>query len=106
MSTKNNVKPVTELPVETVEETEVAAEVVEEVTKAAEEPSNITGVVVNCVSLNVRSSGEIADNILAVIPAGTILNLNQKESTSEWIKVKTESGVEGFCLRKYIGIRY
>ena len=82
-------------PVEPVESVE--PEVIEEV-----EPT--IGVVVDCLKLNVREDAETGASIVGTINASTELIIDMAQSTSEFYKVITSSGIEGFCMKKFIRV--
>lgn len=95
--------------VETVEET-IEPEVVETVEETIEpevpaEPTIKTGIVSNCIKLNVRKEPTPLSTPVAVIDAGTEVEVNMDESTVTFFKVVTANGVEGFCMNKYITIQ-
>ncbi len=71
-----------------------------------EEPTVKGGTVINCGSLNVREKPELEATVLGVINAGSFVSIEKEESTAEWFKVTTETGLEGYCVRKYIALRY
>ncbi len=96
MKSYNNEKEI----LETVEE-EIA---VEENTTESVEPSTVLGVVTECVKLRVRSTPEIADNVLAEIILASEVLVDLKESTDEFYKITTEAGLEGYCMKRYINI--
>ena len=81
-----------------IEEPQIAEEEITEVKKP------MIGVVVECSSLNIRSKSSTNSEIIATVKAGTELLINEDESVSEWFKVCTEAGIEGFCMRKYVSV--
>lgn len=95
MKSYNNEKEI----LETVEE-----EIAVENTTESVEPSTVLGVVTECVKLRVRSTPEIADNVLAEIILASEVLVDLKESTDEFYKITTEVGVEGYCMKQYINI--
>lgn len=107
-------EPKTEETVEVANETaiqdgvviEVPAEVAEvkmEPEKTIESlPNTITGVVTNCAKLNVRAEPSITANPVCVLDAAAELEVIMSESTDEWFKVCTATGIEGYCMRKFI----
>lgn len=95
MKSYNNEKEI----LETVEE-----EIAVENTTESVEPSTVLGVVTECVKLRVRSTPEIADNVLAEIILASEVLVDLKESTDEFYKITTEAGVEGYCMKQYINI--
>lgn len=84
----------------------VIEETVEEVVEPVVEPvvKTETGVVVDCIKLNVRETPNTQAEIVCVINASTNLVIDEAESTEEFYKVCTESGAEGFCMKKFIKI--
>lgn len=67
------------------------------------EPRN--GVVVDCVKLNVRKSPADDATILAEIPVGTKVQIIDKESTKDFYHVCTATGINGFCMKKFIKVK-
>lgn len=63
--------------------------------------SEITGVVVAPL-LNVRDSKA---NVISEIDKGTKVVIDVNESNDEFYKVRLASGIEGFCMKKYITIK-
>lgn len=91
-------------PVEVVEET---AEVIEE--PMVEEPiidesKHISGVVIDCVKLNVREQPNPNADILGIINEGSEVLVNEEESTDDFYKICTPAGLEGYCMRKFVSI--
>ena len=64
----------------------------------------ITGIVTNCVRLNIREAPIITAKILSEVNINSKLIIDEPESTEEWLKVYTETGIEGFCMKKFITI--
>lgn len=86
---------------ETVEETEVVTEeteVIEDKTPD-EVPKPIYGVV-NCSKLNIRRGPSIDTASLCIVEGGSKLDIEQYNE--EWLKVLTEDGISGYCMRKFI----
>lgn len=94
-------------PVEVVEVVEETAEVIEE--PMVEEPiidesKHISGVVVDCVKLNVREHPNPNADILGIINEGSEVLVNEEESTDDFYKICTSAGLEGYCMRKFVSI--
>lgn len=68
------------------------------------EPMPIEGVVSGCDQLYVRSEASIESEPLGIIKHGTNLRIYESESTEDFYSVCTESGLEGFCMKKFIAI--
>lgn len=83
---------------ETVEETEVVTEVIEDKT-SDEVPKPVYGVV-NCSKLNIRRGPSIDTASLCIVEGGSKLDIEQYNE--EWLKVLTEDGISGYCMRKFI----
>lgn len=69
----------------------------------AEEPKKVVGVV-NCARLNIRRRPRVADNVVTIVAANSKLEINTDKSNKEWFKVRTESGIEGFCMKKFVTV--
>lgn len=69
-----------------------------------EEPKTITGVVVDCPRLRVRAAANKNAEVLCEINVDSKVLISEKESTNEFYKVCTEAGVEGYCMKQFIGI--
>lgn len=85
-------------PNKPIEEPQITEEEVSEPKK------QMIGTVMDCSSLNIRSKSSINSEIIVTVKAGTELLINEDESVSEWYKVCTEAGIEGFCMRKYVSV--
>ena len=64
-----------------------------------------TGVVVDCVKLNVRKRPSYDAAIVTEIPAGIKVQIIDEESTKDFYHVCTATGIEGFCMKKFIEIK-
>lgn len=93
------VEEVVETPVEEVVEP-VVEEVVEEVVETSKPVMN--GVVVDRVRLNVRSAPDSRASVICVINPSTKLAIDKEASTAEFYKVCTESGAEGYCMKRFV----
>lgn len=69
-----------------------------------EETKTITGVVVDCPRLRVRAAANKNAEVLCEINVDSKVLISEKESTNEFYKVCTEAGVEGYCMKQFIGI--
>ena len=98
---------------ETIETACVTDEVVETTTtviKTVEEepevvvPETVTGIVSGCNRLNVRVAPVANATVICAIDQGSEVSIAEGYSTDEFYKVYTASGVEGYCMKKYIKI--
>lgn len=67
-------------------------------------PEPKIGSVVDCKMLNVRKEPSIESEVLCEISWSTELMIYEEESTDEFYKICTASGVEGYCMKKFISI--
>ena len=63
------------------------------------------GFVTNCKKLNVREKPRTDATIICEVDYQTELMIDEKESTEEFYKVYTATGIEGFCMKKFIAIQ-
>lgn len=63
------------------------------------------GIVTNCKKLNVREEPDTGASIVCEIVYQTDLMIDEKESTEDFYKVCTASGVEGFCMKKFVAVQ-
>lgn len=92
-----------ELPVEVETETITEPEAKVEETKV-EEPKYVTGIVTDCVRLNVREDPNSRATILGTITVDTELIVNKEESTEDYYKICTSVGLEGYCMKRFVTI--
>ena len=71
----------------------------------ATQPSTFRDAAVNCKLLNVRKSPRPDATILLVLPENANVEVDKSKSTANFYKVVTESGVEGFCMKKFIKLK-
>lgn len=62
------------------------------------------GKVRKCLSLNVRKDPSLGAEILGEILLDSEIEINLAESTEDFYKICTVSGLEGFCMKKYIKV--
>lgn len=62
----------------------------------------LIGVVKKCVKLNIRKQPKIDAEPVTVVDVNTVLMIEPSQSTKEWLKVYTEAGVEGYCMKKFV----
>lgn len=72
--------------------------------EAVEEPHTVSGIVTNCICLNVRKQPDIHADVAVVIDALTQVSVDLDASTEDFYKVTTSDGADGFCMRKYIAL--
>lgn len=85
--------------VETLTEEDVAE------VEITEEKSLTKGTVTGCARLNVRKEADKESDVLCVINKGEEVTITLEGTTEDFYKVCTSSGVEGFCMKKFIEIK-
>lgn len=78
--------------------------VIPDMTPEEHEPKMLSGIVIDCVRLNVRSEPDAAAPVICTIARNTEVAIIEEESTDEFYGICTASGVEGFCMKQYIFI--
>lgn len=87
-----------------VEEETIAGDDEEIVSESEPARVTITGTVSGCEKLNVRKVPFASGEVVCVIAKGSIVVIDETESTDEWYKVCAENGAEGFCMKKFINV--
>lgn len=98
----------TEEPKMAVESIEPVAEDIQTVEvdreSKSEEPKYVTGIVTDCVKLNVREDPHPTATIIGAITAATELIVDKEASTNDFYKICTSAGLEGYCMKKFVTI--
>ena len=68
------------------------------------EVKEVIGVVANCAKLNVREKATTNADIVCELTAGSEVMIDESKSTNDFYKICTASGVEGFCMKKFITV--
>lgn len=87
-----------------VEETEVILPKVSEPVAVEAPKPVIKGVVTDCARLNVRRAPSTKSAVVCEIARDAEVVIDMDKSKPEWYSVCTESGVNGYCMKKYIQI--
>lgn len=83
----------------------IADEIIEEIVNPVEEEI-VNGFVSGCKRLNVRSKGSLDADVLCVINQNAEVLVHRTETdSSDFYKVSTASGIEGYCMKKFITIK-
>lgn len=64
----------------------------------------IVGVVTNCLKLNIRKEPNKDSEAIAVASYLDELRIDSVTSTDDWYAVCTVSGIEGFCMKKFVAV--
>lgn len=84
-----------------------SAEIVEDtpVTETVEEVAEVFGVVTDCLRLNIREKPAKDSAVVTIVTCLDELKIDPDNSTDDWYAVCTASGVEGFCMKKFVAVR-
>lgn len=77
-----------------------------ETTEANNYEVTMIGVVTGCNQLYVRKEANKESDPLCILEGNSEVKVDLNDSTSEdFYKVRTSTGVEGYCMKKYITIK-
>ena len=62
------------------------------------------GVVIDCELLNIRKAPKADADILTRVKAKEQLMINTDKSTGNWYAVRTQTGIEGYCVKEYVEV--
>lgn len=97
----NGYQPKSSNPV-TSPEVKMELEIAQETVDTVSLPKTVTGVVVNCAKLNIREEPAADADVVCVLDVMSEIEIDVTKSDSEWLKVSTATGVEGYCMRKFV----
>ena len=108
-----------ENPVEAKIEESIESEIKEEVTADSTEVTEAetetapvievvkpkVGIVTGCIKLNVRKAASPTAEILGVIEEGSEVQIDNDFNAPDFYKVSAATGLEGFCMKKFITVK-
>lgn len=65
----------------------------------------VYGIVADCKNLYIRKQPNAKAEPIQTIEVGTTIQIDKTRSTSDFYKIYTASGIEGYCMRKFIKIQ-
>ena len=66
--------------------------------------NTIAGTVCDCKRLRVRKEPSLESDTIYTIAVGTIVVVDENKSTDDFYHIYTETGVDGFCMKRHITI--
>ena len=84
---------------------EAAVEPVDQPVEEAPKKETKVGIVANCEKLNLRRSplkDSDGANIITELLSGVAVVIDEDESTPNFYKVTTDTGLEGYCMKQFI----
>lgn len=89
-------------PEEVVEQKEEILEPTEETTNVV---NYVKGVVSGCKMLNVRKESSKESDVITILNEDSEVQIDESETSDEFYKIVTPTGVEGYCMKKFIIIK-
>lgn len=65
----------------------------------------LIGIATDCMLLCVRKEPSTNSEVLKELECLSEFEIDEKESTENFYKVRTESGIEGFCMKRFVQIK-
>ena len=78
--------------------------VVKDITETEELSNPTMGIVSDCKKLRVRNYPELEANVICEIEVGSKVVIDENKSTEEFYKVCTETGIDGYCMKRFIKV--
>ena len=97
----NEPKPIN-TAIHTVPEVKMEVEPVQETVDTVTLPKTVPGVVVDCAKLNIREEPSTDAEVVCVLDVMSEIKIDVAKSNNEWLKVCTATGIEGYCMRKFV----
>lgn len=66
---------------------------------------NVIGVVTDCLKLNIREKPSKDSRVVTVVACLDELEIDMGDSNDDWYAVCTATGIEGFCMKKFVAVR-
>ena len=92
----------TDVVVETAEPETNVVEATVETVETVSQPEKVIGVVANCSKLNVRATPDATADVVCVIDVNSEVEIDVEKTTHDWVSVCTSTGIEGYCMRKFV----
>lgn len=67
--------------------------------------SDVIGIVSGCIRLCIHEKPDTDSDILAAIPAGSEVVVDEVASTDTFYQICNAAGIQGFCMKNYIQLR-
>lgn len=66
--------------------------------------ANRHAMIVNCLLVAVRKEPKVDAELVCELPSSTNLVVEDQSTSGKFYKICTPSGIEGYCLKKFISI--
>ena len=65
----------------------------------------LVGVVKGCSKLNIREGAGKDFDVITVVEEGTVVMIDYPiDVASDWFKIYTEAGIEGYCMKQFVTV--
>ena len=68
-------------------------------------PETVEGVVSGCAKLNVRSDASLFADVVCTLDVMSEIMIDVNKSTKDWLYICTATGIEGYCMKKFVDAR-
>ena len=65
-------------------------------------PKTVEGMVVGCAKLNVRKEPNLFADIVCALNVQSEIEIDVEKSDKDWFYICTATGIEGYCMRKFV----
>lgn len=79
-----------------------AVDLVNETVETKPIPKTVDGMVVGCAKLNVRAEASLFSDVICTLNAQSEIEIDVEKSDKDWFYICTATGIEGYCMRKYV----
>lgn len=68
-------------------------------------PTTVEGRVSGCAKLNVRADASLFADVVCTLDVRSEIMIDVNKSTKDWLYVCTATGIEGYCMKKFVDAR-
>ena len=76
--------------------------IIQETVETVKLPETVIGMVSGCAKLNVRAEANLFSDVVCVLDNMSEIEINVEKSDKDWFYICTASGIEGYCMRKFV----
>lgn len=85
-----------------VEPVKPEPQLVQETVETVRLPETVIGMVSGCAKLNVRAEANLFSDVVCILDNTSEIEINVEKSDKDWFYICTASGIEGYCMRKFV----
>lgn len=68
-------------------------------------PAMVEGHVAGCAKLNVRADASLFADVVCTLDVMSEIMIDVNKSTKDWLYICTATGIEGYCMKKFVDAR-